>query len=85
MRWFKRFIARLLNIQPEDLPQTAAIPAQDLKAEIARQVRQEVQQAIWDTVLPYVQELTGKTGTQPVNQEQTETQPEPITFPDSGN
>ena len=83
MRWFKRFIARLLNIQPEDLPQTAAIPEQDLKAEIARQVRQEVQQAIRDTVLPYIQELTGKTGAQPVNQEQTETQPEPITFLDS--
>ena len=46
MHWFKRFIARLLDIQPKDLPQAAVKQVQDPQAEIARQVQQEVRRAI---------------------------------------
>lgn len=57
MRWLKRWIARLFNIQPEDLPARPQVGGElplgpDLKAEINQEITRQLQTIFQENILP---------------------------------
>jgi len=60
MKWLKRLIARLFNIQPDDLPtekpKTSETPlGQEVKAEISREVGKQLDSYLQEIIMPVVE------------------------------